>query len=133
MITKSALLLLQGRWPDSKLLLVREYGKKHWIFPGGVQEPGETIEEALAREVREELSADVKDVEKIGIVEGHTADGAPLVIHLFHGSVVGELIASSEISVLRWVSRNELDDIRPDLTPITLEIVLPLLYERKIW
>ena len=133
MITKSALLLFRGEWPESEILLLKEHSKKHWLFPGGKQEPGETVEEALVREIREELSAEVKGVEKIGVVEGATPDGIPLVMHLFRGTVTGELIASNEISTLHWVRRADLDTVRADLTPITLDKVFPYLNARRIW
>jgi 8-oxo-dGTP pyrophosphatase MutT (NUDIX family) len=133
MITKSALVLIRGEWPDAELLLLKEHSKKYWLFPGGKQNPGETIEEALVREIHEELSAEVKEVEKIGVVEGATPEGTPLVMHLFRGAVVGKLVASSEISTLRWIRRAELDTVHTDLTPITLNKVFPYLYSRRIW
>ncbi|MDG6774226.1 NUDIX domain-containing protein [Thiomicrorhabdus sp. ZW0627] len=47
---------------DRKILLIKkqyEDGRVHYTLPGGTQEPGETLEEALVREVFEEIGAEI--------------------------------------------------------------------------
>ncbi len=47
---------------DDEILMVRfeDFGKSFWYLPGGGIEAGETPEQALVREVREELNIDVE-------------------------------------------------------------------------
>ena len=58
---------------DGKILIARRRAGTHlgglWEFPGGKREPGETLEEALDREIGEELEASSVVGEQIEIVE----------------------------------------------------------------
>ena len=57
---------------DDKVMLIKEIledYKEHWIFPGGGVDFGETIEEAAAREIKEELDLDIKIKEFLGFKE----------------------------------------------------------------
>lgn len=53
---------------DGKILLIRRFRKKqgeYWVFPGGGVEEGDTPEETVVREVKEETGLDVSCKEKI--------------------------------------------------------------------
>jgi 8-oxo-dGTP pyrophosphatase MutT (NUDIX family) len=52
------------------LLLQRSDGADLWGFPGGAIEPGERADEAVAREVREEIGLEVEPVALIGVYSG---------------------------------------------------------------
>jgi len=133
MITKAALLLFRDRNGEKELLFARAHGKPFLIFPGGKQEAGETIEEALQRELQEELGTKVENVRKLGTVSGHTPDGRDLEMHLYSGSLIQEPRPQSEIEEIVWLSRTAVAAKKDVMTPMTLDHVLPFLAERSIW
>src|SRR4030043_1150523 len=56
-------------FPDDKILLIKRDTvpfKGYWALPGGRAEPGETVEQTIVREVKEETGLDVAVVRKIG-------------------------------------------------------------------
>lgn len=44
---------------DNRILLTKSYGKDEYYIPGGKREPGETDEQALTREIYEELGVTI--------------------------------------------------------------------------
>ncbi len=63
---------------DGKLLITRRPEGSHlsglWEFPGGKPQPGETFEQALRREIDEELGAEVSVGERIETIEWQYPD-----------------------------------------------------------
>lgn len=56
-------------FPDGKILLVKRgtaVFKGYWALPGGRVDPGETVEQTVVREIKEETGLDVEIVGKIG-------------------------------------------------------------------
>ena len=52
----------------AEILLVRQsYGKRYWSLPGGSMEHGESVEQAAAREVKEETGLDVRLTRLVGV------------------------------------------------------------------
>jgi ADP-ribose pyrophosphatase YjhB (NUDIX family) len=89
-----------------------------WSLPGGVLECGETLREAVAREVREETGLKVEAGELLGVYERITLanDGRVryhyvLIDFLCHTSG-GELQAASDAAEVRWFSPAELDVLK---------------------
>ena len=91
----------------------RGYGewKGWWEFPGGKMEAGETPEEALVREIREELSAEISVEESLCTVE-YDYPKFHLTMHCYLCSLVTESLHLNEHEAARWLKNNELDSVK---------------------
>lgn len=103
-------------WKDDKVLLVKRGkapAKGSWSLPGGGQELGETVKEAVAREVKEETGLDVTVSHLIDVVDVITPDTDEKIEH--HYTLVdyrcewrgGEPVAGSDAADVRWASLGE--------------------------
>lgn len=133
MIKKSALLLFKTVEAEKCLMMVQAYDKPFLLLPGGKQEPGETIVQALRREISEELSVGVNDIVFLDKVTGFTPDNKPLVISMFTGTLASNPEPSREIERVVWVSRKNLSTHRKNLTPITLIEIFPCLARHRLF
>lgn len=93
------------------LLCQRKKGSRYglkWEFPGGKLEPGETPVEGLKRELQEELSLKVGDVERMETQTAFYADGGTFeVIYCFLSNFEGEP-KNNVFEQIRWVTLEEL-------------------------
>ena len=133
MIEKAALLLFKGTGTGKKIMFVRAYGKKFLVLPGGKQEADETTEQALSREIAEELACSVKNISHLEKVHGFTPEGKALVISLFTGTLEGTPKPSSEIEEIIWLSRQDIPKFSQVLTPITKEKIFPCLAQYNLF
>ena len=91
----------------------RGYGEFEgwWEFPGGKMEVGETREEALVREIREELSAEIVIDKYLTTVEWDYPL-FHLTLHCFLCSLVSESMHLNEHEAARWLTADELHSVR---------------------
>jgi A/G-specific adenine glycosylase len=80
-----------------------------WEFPGGKREHGETLEECVRREVREELGIDVKVGEEFAVVE-HGYSHFTITLHAFTCEHVRGRVRLLHATAFEWVRPRELKD-----------------------
>lgn len=114
---------------DGKLFATqRGYGewKDWWEFPGGKIEPGESPEDALKREIREELATKIEVGNLLTSVE-YDYPQLHLTMHCYLCSLISGQLSLLEHEDARWLTKDDLNSVR--WLPADLEI-LPLIAER---
>ena len=104
----------------------RGYGewKDWWEFPGGKMEPGETPEEALKREIREELSSEISVDDFLCTVE-YDYPKFHLVMHCYKCSLLTDSLHLNEHEAAKWLGREELPSVK--WLPADVEVIERLL------
>ncbi|MEX0425696.1 NUDIX domain-containing protein [Providencia rettgeri] len=98
---------------DHKIAMVRSHNKSLFYIPGGKREQGETDEQALCREIAEELKLDlvISSIrfygEFIGPADGKS-DGTQVRIRCYFADYRGEPHPAAEIAELDWFSIDDL-------------------------
>ena len=101
---------------DKSILSTKTYGKDKYYIPGGKRENDETDEQALCREIKEELSIElIKDSMRfVGVFQAH-AHGHPagtmVKMTCYMADYIGELKADSEIEEIKWLNYSDKDKI----------------------
>lgn len=101
-------------WNDSGQLLIAQRPADGllgglWEFPGGKQEAGETLEQCLQRELREELAIAV-EVGELFTVVNHAFTHFKITLHAFTCRHIGGEPQAIDAQDWRWVSPEQLDD-----------------------
>ncbi|GAB89448.1 NUDIX domain-containing protein [Gordonia rhizosphera] len=83
-----------------------------WTVPGGKVEPGETLAEAVIREVWEETGLVVEVGERAWVVDIPTGHGDVFEVHDYYASVrSGRLAAGTDAADARWYAAADLSDV----------------------
>jgi len=114
---------------DGRALLVRRgkeplYGR--WVVPGGTVELGETLEEAVVREMEEETGLRVEPVGVLAVFDRIDRDGERVAYHYVIVDYLcrwrsGEARAASDALEVAWASAEDL--ARYELQAKALEVV----------
>src|SRR5437667_12896955 len=78
-----------------------------WEFPGGKQEDGETLEQCLARELREELAIEARPIARLPVVE-HDYPQMLIRLHPFICAHVSGEPEHLECQASRWIDPQQL-------------------------
>ncbi|MBS5939998.1 MAG: 8-oxo-dGTP diphosphatase MutT [Clostridium sp.] len=111
---------------DKVFITRRSYGNfaDLWEFPGGKIELGETKEEALIREIKEELELDINNLEYLTTVE-YDYPSFHLTMHCFICDIYGGTLSLNAHNDAKWVSLKEL--LLQNWVPADVEVVEKLL------
>ena len=98
---------------DDKILAAeRGYGEYRgfWEFPGGKREENESGEEAIIREIKEELGVTIETDGFIATIE-HDYPDFHLIMDCYYAHVVEGVIKANEHMALRWISVDEIEGL----------------------
>jgi 8-oxo-dGTP diphosphatase len=114
---------------DRVLLVKRAHEplKGQWSVPGGAVDVGELLQDAVAREVREETSLEVRVGPVVEVLERIRRDSGGRVefhyvlVDYLCTPVAGILVSASDAEAAEWVATNELD--RYGVAKKTIEVI----------
>jgi mutator protein MutT len=123
-----AVIVRNGPDGQKQVLLIRraqEPLKGEWSLPGGAVELGETLEQAICREVQEETGLIVETVDIVQVFDRISRDPEGRV--RYHYVLIdflcriagGSLACATDALEGRWATANELEG----LTPLTVEVI----------
>ena len=116
---------------DGKILATqRGYGeyKDGWEFPGGKVQQGETAEEAIVREIEEELRVTIHTDKFVTTVD-YDYPNFHLTMHCFLCSIRSGHLVLKEHENAAWLNREELGTV--DWLPADVEVVKKLVVRRN--
>jgi len=93
---------------DDKILIAQRAKDGFWEFPGGKIDEGETPEQCVVREMKEELNVDIKIKKFLGLIEG-VYRGIPMEVHAFLATLNGGAMALNVHKDAKWLKLNEIN------------------------
>ena len=120
---------------DRKVLAERSYGKPVFIQPGGKPEQGETMKQALVRELKEELVIDVReeDLEPFGKFSAEAANHPGRQMHMEVFMVKkwqGEITLGENVEELLWLTSDLPKDV--EIGSVFVHDIIPRLKAQNL-
>lgn len=118
---------------DRKILSTKSKGKDAWYIPGGKREKGEIDEEALVREVKEELTVDLVP-ETITYLDTFIAqahgkpEGVMVQMTCYTADFIGDMQPAAEIAEMTYLT----SDTDPQLLSPVDRIIFAYLKEKNL-
>lgn len=130
MVNKSAAIVIKSR----RVLYLRKHGFLFYILPGGKIEKGETEQEALVREMMEELQSRIKIVDKIGVIQGKGFNKSldkleTIRLSLYRARLLDKVKLSREIFDMAFIKHKNIH--RYLLTPVGIRTI-EFLHDKKL-
>ncbi len=117
---------------DGKLLLVTGYGAGYFWTPGGKIDEGEDHEQALRREIREELGVEILGVQFFTEMEyENPVSGKQQTSYYYLASMEGEPVPAQEISDCKFFDATQIPGVTHFVNDDSL--MSKLLEEGKVW
>lgn len=111
---------------NNKVLITKRVGGPYhdmWEFPGGKIEEDESHQEAVIREIQEELLCDINPLEKL-ITITHQYPEFHMTMHLYISELIKGEPTLTEHSAMQWVGPEDLDDV--NWIPADIDIIASL-------
>jgi len=97
----------------------REPSRGLWSIPGGLLELGETLQEAVVREVREECGVDIVPGDVVSVLDAILRDDEAddrvryhyVLVDLAARYVGGEPVPAGDVSAVQWATRHDLEGL----------------------
>lgn len=119
-------------WKDNKFMICQRPANKtrafQWEFVGGKAEKGETKEEALIRECKEELDIAVK-VGEIFMEVDHQYPDINVHLTLFHSEIAEGEVKMLEHNDIKWITPDEINNFT--FCPADKDILEKIIREYK--
>lgn len=120
---------------DKKVLVCRPKGKETFIAPGGKLEGGESLMDALKRELKEEISVGINEIEteEFGTFYGKASGKEESTLRMdvfFIKQWTGEIKPGSEIEEILWINNDSVGKVK--IGSIFEREVIPKLKEMQM-
>lgn len=114
-------------WENPELPAWLRRVKDGWEFPGGKLEPGETGEQAIVREIQEELEVTIGNLDHLCTVE-HDYETFHLSMQCYQANILSGEFKEHAHEDMKWLDTNNLWDV--DWLPADVKVVKEL--EKKL-